>query len=227
METNRQAWNERQKELRAALANPAMHARAIELFLEQHACLHLRRGAPGRAAAAWRFAEEVCAELPEPAWRFYAPQPGHSIAWMLWHSARIEDVTMNILLAGGEQVFARQGWAARLQVAARDTGNAMSPEQIEALSRAIDLQALLDYRDAVGRATREIVAQASPAQLKAKVDAARLERVRVEGAVPDAAREILDYWGGLTGAGLLLMPPTRHNFVHLNEALRLRQKLLR
>ena len=40
-----------------------------------------------------------------------------------------------------------------------------------------------------------------------------------------SAREIVDYWGGLTIAGLVLMPPTRHNFVHLNEALRIRQKL--
>jgi len=35
---------------------------------------------------------------------------------------------------------------------------------------------------------------------------------------------VIDYWSGLTLAGLLLMPPTRHNFIHLNEALRLKQK---
>jgi hypothetical protein len=34
-----------------------------------------------------------------------------------------------------------------------------------------------------------------------------------------------DYWSKKTIAGLLLMPPTRHNFVHLNEAARIRQKL--
>jgi hypothetical protein len=36
---------------------------------------------------------------------------------------------------------------------------------------------------------------------------------------------IVDYWGSRTIAGLLLMPPTRHNFTHLNEARMLKQKL--
>ena len=48
-----------------------------------------------------------------------------------------------------------------------------------------------------------------------------------EGAVVEGARGLLDYWGGLTIAGLLLMPPTRHNFVHLNEAWMLKGKALR
>jgi hypothetical protein len=52
-----------------------------------------------------------------------------------------------------------------------------------------------------------------------------LEQVKAQGAVVPAAGWLLDYWAGLTLAGLLLMPPTRHNFVHLNEALRARQKV--
>jgi hypothetical protein len=42
--------------------------------------------------------------------------------------------------------------------------------------------------------------------------------------VLEAGKSVLDYWGGFTVAGLLLMPPTRHNFIHLNEILRIRQK---
>jgi len=33
------------------------------------------------------------------------PSGEHSPAWVLWHMARIEDATMNILVAGTEQVF--------------------------------------------------------------------------------------------------------------------------
>jgi hypothetical protein len=45
-----------------------------------------------------------------------------------------------------------------------------------------------------------------------------------EEAVVEAARGVVDYWGRLNIAGLLLMPPTRHCFVHLNESLRLKQR---
>jgi hypothetical protein len=48
-----------------------------------------------------------------------------------------------------------------------------------------------------------------------------------EGAVVEAARGLIDYLGNRTISGLLLMPPTRHNFIHLNEAERIKKKLLR
>ena len=71
----------------------------------------------------------------------------------------------------------------------------------------------------------EIVQNLQPGEIKNKVDPVRLAGLAAEGAVAPAAHEIIEYWGGLTIAGLLLMPPTRHSFIHLNEALRVRQKL--
>ena len=223
MDPNRKAWNERQQDLRAALGRKGDAAMARALFMQQHACVHA--AAVGQGESAWSFADEVCAGLPEAAWR--GQQDGHSIAWLLWHSARIEDVTMNLLLADGAQVYSQQGWAARLGIAARDTGNAMPAEQVAQLSQQIDLAALCAYRDEVGRRTRAIVADTPAQQFGQPVAGERLERVTAEGALNSEAQAVLDYWGGLTYAGLLLMPPTRHNFIHLNEALRLRQKLLR
>ncbi|HLO16716.1 MAG TPA: hypothetical protein VK206_17915, partial [Anaerolineales bacterium] len=73
--------------------------------------------------------------------------------------------------------------------------------------------------------TRAIVRQLKPEELNQKVTASRLQKVMDEGALLPEALEILNYWSKRTIAGLLLMPPTRHNFLHLNEALRIRQKL--
>jgi hypothetical protein len=47
-----------------------------------------------------------------------------------------------------------------------------------------------------------------------------------EGAVVPAAHGIADYWASRNIAGLLLMPATRHNLIHLNEALRLKMQLV-
>jgi hypothetical protein len=100
----------------------------------------------------------------------------------------------------------------------------MSEAEIAALSAAIDVDALLAYRAAVGRRTRDIVQALPPEALKQKADPGRLQQIMTQGAVAEASRSLLDYWGGRTIAGLLLMPPTRHNLVHLNEALNLKQK---
>lgn len=218
MDPNKQSWNQRQQELRKALNRPADFALAIDLFHRQHAAVH----AAGDAAA-WSFSDEVWQGLGETAARRIPPKGEHSIAWLIWHLARIEDVTMNILLVGRPQVLC-EGWQERLNVSAVDTGNGMNARDIVELSACIDLPALQAYRCAVACRTRENVARLTPAELKQPVDPLRLERVRSEGAVRPFGTGVMDYWAGLTLAGLLLMPPTRHNFMHLNEALRLKPK---
>jgi hypothetical protein len=223
VEPRRKAWNQGQQALRQALSRPEEHARAIELFQVQHAMLHSAALAP---SGLWSFADEIWQGLDEPAARCIPPAGEHSIAWMFWHIARIEDVTMNVLVAGRSQLLLQNGWLARLGVADRHTGNAMSAQAVADLSAALDLEALRFYRLAVGRQTRQMVAGLSTEAIKRKVDPSRLQRLMDEGAVVEAARGLIDYWGGLSIAGLLLMPPTRHNFVHLNEALKVKKKCL-
>ena len=222
MEPNRKSWNERQQALRQALSRPEEHQPAITLFLMQHAMVHT---AGMSQSGLWSFEDEIWEGLSAEELRRIPPRQEHSIAWLVWHITRIEDVTMNLLAAGRPQLFRREDWQPRLKITAADTGNATQEQDIAQLSGTIDLEALQAYRLAVGRNTREIVQNLGEGQLKTKVDPTRLAKISAEDAVVPAAQEILDYWGGLTIAGLLLMPPTRHSFIHLNEAQRVRQKL--
>jgi hypothetical protein len=100
----------------------------------------------------------------------------------------------------------------------------MDAQGMADLSAVIDVEALRAYRVAVGRRTREIVTPLRAEELRQKVDPSRVQRVWDEGAVVEAASGIVDYWSKRNVAGLLLMPATRHNLVHLNEALRLKQR---
>jgi hypothetical protein len=220
MDANRKRWNEQQQALKVALARPAAHAQAVALCLEQHAAVHT---AVMVAGAGWSFEDEVWQRLSEAAARRIPPKGEHSIAWMAWHITRIEDMTLNGLVAGTPQVF-DAGWASRLCVPVRDTGNASSREDIERLSAAIDLGALREYRQAVGRRTRAIIQALSPELVRRPVARAALEALLADGSVAPGASGLLDYWCGLTTAGLLLMPATRHPFVHWNEALRQKPK---
>lgn len=218
---NREHWNDQQQALRQALANPLEYQRAIELFLDQHAMLH---AADMSGSGLWSFADEAYGGLGEKTMRCVPRGGEHSIAWVIWHITRIEDVTMNLLVTGSPQLFHQGNWKGSLKVSIENTGNAMSTEAVAELSAAVDVQALCSYRAAVGQRTREIVQQIRPEKLRQKVDPSRIQRVRSEGAVVEEANEILDYWSGLTISGLLLMPPTRHNFLHLNEILRIKSK---
>ncbi len=221
MDPHRKAWNQGQQVLRQALSQSTQYSKVLELFLNQHAVLHSAAITP---SGSWSFEDEIWQDLSQAAARCIPPGGEHSIAWLFWHIARIEDVTMNVLVAGHPQLLLQDGWLERLRVAVRDTGNATPPQAVAELSAALDLEALRAYRLAVGCRTRQVVTQLSPEALKQKVDPSRLQRLMDEGAVVEAAHGLIDYWGSLSNAGLLLMPPTRHNFVHLNEALRVKRK---
>ena len=149
---------------------------------------------------------------------------GNFIANCVSNSKRSEDVAMNRLVAGSPQILHKDKWLERIRATVSDTGNAMDENDVADLSAQIDIKGLRAYRLAVGRRTREIVKQLQPEQLKQKVEPVRLQQLLDEGAVVEEARGIVDYWSRRNIAGLLLMPATRHNLIHLNEAYRLKHR---
>ena len=80
---------------------------------------------------------------------------------------------------------------------------------------------------AVGRRTREIVQALQLEEFKHNTDPVRIQQVLSEGAVLASEQRLISYWCKLTVAGLLLMPPTRYNLVHLNEAGKIKQRIIR
>ena len=212
-----------QTELRRVMAKPELHVQAKEMFFKQHAMLHSARMA---GTVDWSYEDALLDDMSADQIRRIPHNKEHSVAWCIWHMARIEDVAMNLLVAGAPQVFTQDQWQSRLNVTNRtDTGNAMDERDVSELSEAIDIPELRAYRLAVGCRTREIVQALGPGDLKQKVDPARLEWVMAEGALVEAAVGIKDYWGKRDFAGLLLMPASRHLLVHLNEALQLKVRV--
>jgi len=224
MDSNRKLWNSQQKVLRRALTSSDDRQKAVELFMNQHAMVH---SAEMSKSKLYSFEDEVWQDLTEEAVRSIPRNCKHSIAWIIWHIARIEDVTMNLLVAGSSQVLRSDDWLRRMKIKFRHTGNGMDDEDVAELSAQIDIVALRAYRVAVGRRTRKIVKKLQQKELKQKVEPSRLQRIWNEGAMVESARGIVNYWGRRNIAGLLLMPPTRHCFLHLNEARRLKQKVIR
>lgn len=221
VESWRKMCLKQQTELRRILTSFNQHDKAIQLFLRQHAMLHSAKMAQTEP---WSFEDQVFSDMPEEQVRRIPRNCDHSVAWLIWHIARCEDITMNLLVAGSPQILHRDNWLEQIKITVYDTGNAMDEKGVADLSNAIDIEALRAYRLAVGRRTREIVKQLQPEELKQKVEPSRLQQVRDEGAVVEAASGIVDYWGKRNTAGLLLMPATRHNLVHLNEALQLKRR---
>lgn len=221
MDINRHQWNQGHQTLHRALTGNG-HQKAVDVFLSQHAMVHAQEMSDSKL---WSFEDEVLNHMTDEQYRCIPPGWEHSIAWIFFHIARIEDITMNMLVAGTPQLFVQDGWMKKLHVSVSHSANSMRASEIAALSAQVDIDTLRAYRQSVGRRTRQIVQKLKPDELKQKVNPSYLQKVLNEGALLPEAIGILNYWSKRTIAGLLLMPPTRHNFLHLNEASRIKQKL--
>ncbi len=109
---------------------------AVELFLRDHAILH----APGVGAPEGGFSMElnILHGLTDDQLRL-RPQGWNSIASLLWHIARFEDVGVNVIVAARPQVFSEGNWLDRLRIGRRDVGTGLTDEEVEAYQKYVRL----------------------------------------------------------------------------------------
>ncbi|WP_420090024.1 mycothiol transferase [Mycolicibacterium duvalii] len=100
----------------------------------------------------------------------YRPTPeANTIAWLIWHSARIQDAQV-CDLAGAEQVWFRDGWVDRFALdLPRDAhGYGHTPEDVGKVKAPADL--LAGYYHAVHRESLQYVASVTAEELGRVVD---------------------------------------------------------
>ena len=189
---------------------------ALDLFRQSHARTHA--AAMSAATELVFFEDRLLHGLSDAQIRACPGNGGNSLAWLLWHMARVEDVAVNVLLADRPQVLNREGWLPRLNLTQRDVGTGMGDDEVAGLSERVDLTALRAYRLVVGRATRAVVAGLRPEELENAIDASRVRRAADEGVFGTNAGWLATFWEGQTKAFLLTMPAMAHNYLHLGEA---------
>jgi hypothetical protein len=210
-----------QKRLNETIRNAEKFGEARELFLELHASVHFAPVGqePTALDRLWETLErEEFAVMPTVR--------DVTIAWNIWHVTRIEDLTVNYLIDGRDQLLDK-AWLNRLGTSFADTGNAMSDEEIMCLSRSLNPAELKEYRIAVGENTRRILSGLRPEDMKRKAHAGGRAKIIGSGGVtghPDSIW-LVDFWGRKDVAGLIAMPVTRHQLGHINDSFGLKDKI--
>jgi hypothetical protein len=216
-----QYWNPKQALLRQALKEGQIEEARI-LLCELHSAVHSSEIYETLSPS---YMDEIWEGLSEKDFRTMPSTNDVTIAWNIWHITRIEDITANILIANTEQIL-NDEWLKKLNISIKDTGNAMSDEEIISFSDGIDLKELRNYRNSVGTRTKQIIESLKQEDLKYKFKQSQMSRILTEGGVIEHSESVwlLDFWSKKTVAGILLMPITRHQIVHLNDCRKLKSK---
>jgi len=180
-----------------------------DLFLEQHAAMHTAAVGGNKMSAA----ERTFGGLTDEQMRVRPREDLNSIAWLMWHIARAEDILVGQVVGGGAQLF-DEGWKKRLGVARPDFGIGMTSPEVSELTRRVDVAALREYRDAVGRRTREIVSGFQPGDWGGTVQAEAVERAAAAGAFGARTEALSKGFPGPAALGA----PERHRALPLRRA---------
>jgi hypothetical protein len=162
-------------------------------------------------------AERTFGGLSDEQMRVRPREDLNSLAWLLFHIARAEDVFLNPVLSGRPQVF-DDGWAKRLAITRRDFGIGMTSPEVSELTRQIDLGALREYRDAVGRATRDIVGGFKPEDWQGSATVEAVQRAADQGAFGGRTEALVKAFSGRPRKALLSGLAIFHPASHMGEA---------
>ncbi|MCL2254779.1 MAG: phage head-tail adapter protein [Lachnospiraceae bacterium] len=150
-----------------------------------------------------------------------------TIAYYFYHLNRIEDITSNMLILGKEQLFFTEGFNKNLNAPIITTGNELPRDELIGFSKALDINKLREYVETVMTNTNEIIKNINFEISKTKVSAERKAEVIKSNSVStdENAFWLIDYWCEKTYAGLMLMPFSRHQMMHIDACLRIIDKI--
>jgi hypothetical protein len=214
-------WNEKQKNLNVLLPNQKTFEEGINLLLEMHSLLHDKKV---YKLTSETFYSDLWENMKEETCKIISNKET-SILWNIWHLTRIEDLVSNIIMGRKETVFNKEVQT-KLNIKINDTGNAMTYSEIEAFNKNVNIKALKEYRVNVGKSTQKNIKALVFNDIKRKVEKEQLDKIIQYGGVPDDPKSIwlLDFWGRKNILGLINMPITRHQIVHLNDCFKIKQK---
>jgi hypothetical protein len=186
---------------------------ARDLLLDEHGRMH----AIGVTGDKGTLAERTFGGLADDQMRTRPREDLNSLAWLMWHIARAEDIFANVILTGREQVM-DEGWLARLRTSRRDFGIGMTKPEVDELTARVDITALREYRDAVGRRTQEVIRGFGPADWQGELQAAPLEKAAALGCFGPKAELVAKAFTGRPRIAILGGLLVTHAAMHMGEA---------
>jgi hypothetical protein len=173
-----------------------------------------------------RFEQAIVAHVPQDRWKQQVDRGGTSIAALLHHLTRHQDLAVHVAVRGVDAVWAAHVTALGVEDLSPSAG--LSETEDPGLTARLDLDALVTYARAVHDATQAWLAAAggddSLARLLDEVPAtsARLESAGVTAA---SVPWLHTMWTDRTAGWLLQWPGIGHGHAHVGEATSIRNRM--
>jgi hypothetical protein len=142
---------------------------------------------------------------------------GNSVAWLVWHVARSEDMIVNAILREQPQILLQDAWQEKLGIDATHIGTGLGDDEIGDFTDKLDPIVADDYWRTVAESTYEWLRT---------LEASDLDRIpdfdKVLKAIPSVlasgdSQGAIDFWNGRSVAYLLGGVVINHGYIHVGE----------
>ena len=124
----------------------------------------------------------------------------NSLVWYLWHVSRWNDVATRVVTPKSEQVLDEQ-WLQRMNVARRDGGTGMTPDECTTFNAEVDPAGVRAYWGAVGERVQQVGRSVPSDEWSKTVEESRLSEVLGDGVIgSERARWLESFLAGKTKA---------------------------
>ena len=179
---------------------------AMDLFLVRHNVLY----------DFWL--EVVWKDVPEDLMRQRPDPRVNSLAWNMWHVARVEDAALNRFITDRTQVLDKGDWMEKTAYPQRHNGFAMTFDEVDELSQKINLKELRAYSYAVRTRTLEIAASLELPTLEETLTRQRVQQVVIdEGLAGPRAEGLVENYTDWSKAQCLMNLGLTHGYHHVGE----------
>ena len=103
---------------------------------------------------------------------WHATLGSNSIAWLVWHMAKVEDNWSIVRIAGGEGVWDSGNWAERTGISVESNGYGQVMDEVRSMPN-VPISELIAYYDAVREASFEAIDGKTDADMSNEIDLGR------------------------------------------------------
>lgn len=152
-------------------------------------------------------------------------EQGNSIAWLMWHLARTEDVMVNSVIRGEPQLLTSDDWPKRLRLEDTHMGTGLSDDEVGKVTGELDPLVADEYWKTVADATNAWLKSISPEVLDEIPDMyQRLSEIPPILAGADN-QAMVEFWRGRTAGFLFGATVINHGYIHVGEMQAIRGRL--
>lgn len=174
----------------------------------------------------WQIYQFIFQNVREEEYSLMPLKNDKTIAYYLYHLNRIEDINSNTLILDKDQIFYERNYQNKINSPISTTGNELKREQLIAFSKQLNEKGLKNYIKEVHDNTNELIRNMTFDESREKISEEKKEKLLTLNSVSrdENAFWLIDYWCNKDYGGLLLMPFSRHQFMHLRGCLRIMNK---